>query len=72
MSKPKNKCIEMEPEEYFSHLIKYIKQNEILSISREEKTSEVFTDNTEPVKEILNGREIITIEIYNEDKDKTK
>jgi len=72
MSKPKNKRIEMEPKEYFPHLIKYIKQNEILSISREEKTSEVFTDNTEPVKEILNGREIITIEIYNEDKDKTK
>ena len=27
---------------------------------------------TEPIKEVLDGTEIITIEIYNEDKDETK
>lgn len=71
MPKKNKKYIAMGLDEYFPNLMKYIKQNEILSITKEEKTREVFTDNGE-IKEVLDGTEIITIEIYNEEKDMTK
>jgi len=71
MSKINKKKI-VSPENYFPHLIKYILDaDEIISISIEEKTREVFTGDG-MIREILDGTEIITIEIYNKDKDKTK